>query len=154
MLNRQKPQKSSTIFVLALAVAVIMHLLSAKQILATFYTDSGHVSGFPYSRSVALCLFILSCLENTLKYSGTSTSLSLPICITLERFLAVYFPFQFRRILTSRRAKWFVVIIFIVWIPQVAISAWLVRFVSTEQGIGVIQEVKGSHTVEELYNFT
>ncbi|KAI8750571.1 G-protein coupled receptor C02B8.5 [Biomphalaria glabrata] len=104
VLYRGKCNKSSTLLILALAVADTVYLFGTNNIAMEFY-HNGSAYGFEYTETLAEFLYYLVLIELVLEVFGKISSLMLPAVITLDRLVAVVSPFQYPRIMTLNRAR-------------------------------------------------
>ncbi|KAK6979598.1 neuropeptides capa receptor [Biomphalaria glabrata] len=127
VLRRQGFKRSYNIFILALAVSDTIFLVGVNNVAKIIYDRTGRI-GFYLSHSTSMTLYALHALCNGMEVDGKFMSMILPAFVSLERFIAVYFPLHLKSLVTCRRAKVAVAILFISWIPVNIYFLLLFRF--------------------------
>ncbi|KAK0045295.1 G-protein coupled receptor F59B2.13 [Biomphalaria pfeifferi] len=95
-------RKSSDILLVALAVSDISYMIGANSPAKLIY-QWGRMEGFAFSESVSRVCFYIYHLFDILDWGGGHTSVGLPVFITLDRLIAVFFPLKFKLIVTRHR---------------------------------------------------
>ncbi|KAK6970850.1 G-protein coupled receptor [Biomphalaria glabrata] len=133
MLIKSGLKKPSNIIIFGLTLADCFLLISSINVVeltARFLhsKETANYFGWECSENLARFLFILNRVLTTLHYWGGFAGTSLPVIITVERFIAVFFPIKFASIVTSKRAFLVVVSVWLFWGPWVCFSAFLRDF--------------------------
>ncbi|BFZ04585.1 hypothetical protein BsWGS_07624 [Bradybaena similaris] len=114
VLSKQNLKKCSNILLLGLAVSDLSSLFGINNIPRIIYTVFGKDS-FPYSHYSSVILFIVSEICLIIDYSSCLISLTLPMLITIERLITVFFPLKVSSIITPRRTFVSVLGVFVFW---------------------------------------
>ncbi|KAH9496392.1 hypothetical protein Btru_012460 [Bulinus truncatus] len=116
VLYRHGFKKTSNILLAALSVADASYLIGVNNI-AAFIHEYSPGRGFHYSTASCYVLYCVYRIYRLMELWGNWTSLTLPVLITLERLVAVYYPFQFPLIVTTRRTWAAVILAYALWLP-------------------------------------
>lgn len=132
--------KSSTIFLASLTLADSMTLLNALNPTILIYLHLAEdftikYAGWPHSYHIALFILTLDQIMFFCVWLGLYVSLTLQPVITVERFLAVYFPLKFKRIMSSKNAKAIVLIVYLLWVPWILFYVSCYTFQYTSSGL-------------------
>lgn len=101
VISKQGLRKSSNILLFSLAISDIVFMIGVNGPPKPMYEWGG--GGFQYPKQTALALFHLYHFFDSLNWGSGPTSLCLPVLITIERLIAVFFPLKFTSIVTRRR---------------------------------------------------
>ncbi|CAG5136692.1 unnamed protein product [Candidula unifasciata] len=101
VISKQGLRKSSNILLFSLAVSDIVFMIGVNGPPKPMYEWGG--GGFQYPRETAMALFYLYHFFDSLNWGSGPTSLCIPVLITIERLIAVFFPLKFTSIVTRRR---------------------------------------------------
>ncbi|CAG5127165.1 unnamed protein product [Candidula unifasciata] len=114
VLAKQGLKKCSNILLLGLAISDITYLIGYNNPPKIVYVVFGKQSFLypPYSSTI---LFVLSEIFLMIDYSSGLASLTLPMLITIERLVTVFFPLKVSRIITPQRTVAAVSCVFIFW---------------------------------------
>ncbi|CAL1528315.1 unnamed protein product, partial [Lymnaea stagnalis] len=106
--------KCSNILLVSLAVADIVFLVAYNSIPKIIYETSS-VRGFDgFSERDSIILNVFYSIFMSLDFSSSMVSLTMPMLITLERLIVIFFPLSAFRIVTPR-STWCAVIIVVVY---------------------------------------
>ncbi|KAK0059440.1 G-protein coupled receptor [Biomphalaria pfeifferi] len=124
MLIKSGLKKPSNIIIFGLTLAdcfLVISPINVVEFTARFLhsKETANYFGWECSENLARFLFILNRVLTTLHYWGGFAGTSLPVMITMERFIAVFFPIKFASIVTSKKA--FLVVVS-VWFSIVPVS--------------------------------
>ncbi|XP_059144792.1 FMRFamide peptide receptor frpr-18-like [Physella acuta] len=122
ILTKHGLHKCSNILLVSLAFSDIMFLISFNSVPKILYEAVWNHEYRELTELDAQVLFVLFSLFTLLDYTFGVTGLTLPLLITIERLLVIFFPLKFRQIVTPRRT----------WLAVVGLSAYcLSTFVYT-----------------------
>lgn len=116
VLYRHGFKKTSNILLAALTLADACYLIGVNNV-ASYVHDYSSTHGFAFSVNVCYFLYGLYRVYFLLELWGNWCSLTLPVLITMERLVAVFFPFKFPLIVTPNRTWRAVIVVFILWVP-------------------------------------
>ncbi|GFO45451.1 peptide receptor gpcr [Plakobranchus ocellatus] len=123
VLYRQGFKKSTNILLFALAISDILFMIGANGPPKVMY-EWGR-GGFWFSESDSRVLYYFYHVFDYLNWTAGPMSMGLPILITAERFVAVFFPLKFHTIVTAHRTFVAVIILALAtYIPQIYIRFW------------------------------
>ncbi|KAI8777953.1 histamine H2 receptor [Biomphalaria glabrata] len=132
MLIKSGLDKSSNILLLSLCVADSFCLISALNIpnIITFFPGKRPFGYnlWEYSMEASFILYVLAITFQICFFFGTQLSSTLVTLITVERFLAVFFPLHFKIIVTKKRTWLVVILSYILWLPYPVYLATCYRF--------------------------
>ncbi|KAI8792418.1 G-protein coupled receptor [Biomphalaria glabrata] len=122
ILRRSGLRKPSNILLFGLVIADSMLQLMTmnfSEILEYFGPDMEYpdLCGWQYSEGVNYFLLVCLILYFFLSSWGQYVSTTIAMVITLERFLAVYMPMTFKKVVTTKTATASVVLSFLIWLP-------------------------------------
>ncbi|KAK0046079.1 G-protein coupled receptor C02B8.5 [Biomphalaria pfeifferi] len=121
-------KKCSNILITSLAVADLFYLLGIINIPLNVYLTAWKGAGFVTTKDLAFFLFLLYCVSVLLETVGKIVSLLLPVLITFERFVAVFFPLTFSRIVTLNRVRIAILLVYSIGIPVYAYYCLLIKY--------------------------
>ncbi|KAK6978531.1 G-protein coupled receptor [Biomphalaria glabrata] len=121
-------KKCSNILITSLAVADLFYLLGIINIPMNVYLSAWEGAGFVTAKDLAFFLFLLYCVSVLLETVGKIASLLLPVLITFERFVAVFFPLTFSRIVTPNRVRIAILLVYSIGIPVYAYYCLLIKY--------------------------
>ncbi|CAL1540747.1 unnamed protein product, partial [Lymnaea stagnalis] len=166
VLIKRGMRKCSNILLVSLAFSDITFLISFNSVPKIIYEAVWNHEYVGYSRKDTDILFITFNIFTVFDYSFGMMGLTIPMLITLERIVVIFFPLNFRRIITPRRTWLSVAGVAVFWVSVVAPSCfWLevsftvdpYRNIST----GIIQRTTSYHqnlaavsALEDLIIFT
>ncbi|CAG5127164.1 unnamed protein product [Candidula unifasciata] len=114
VLLKQNCKKCSNILLLGLTISDLTYLIGFNSVPKIIYTLSGKQS-FPYEASVSETLFFFYRIFLIIDYSSGFVGLTLPMLITIERLVTVFFPLKVSKIITPRRTIIAISGVFIFW---------------------------------------
>ncbi|XP_059176227.1 FMRFamide receptor-like [Physella acuta] len=114
-------KKPSNVFLLALTISDSLYLIrpiSAPSLLKVFGPSKLRplVYGWEFPENFAFFAFVVEKSIMCFVGWGSYVSTSLPAVITLERFIAVYFPLRLKTVVTVKRAIFIVAGIYFFWL--------------------------------------
>ncbi|CAG5130434.1 unnamed protein product [Candidula unifasciata] len=115
VLFKQGLRKSSNIFLIVLAVADMIYLVSfnGERLILYHLID---LEAFRFlSDQTCSDFMVLFCIFFYFDYSTATVSYTLPTLITIERLIAVFAPLSFHRIVTVRRTWIIVLLMCLTW---------------------------------------
>ena len=123
VLYRQGFKKSTNILLFTLAISDILFLVGANGPARTMYEwDRG---GIWFPERDARILFYFYHAFDYLNWTAGPMSMGMPVLITAERFVAVFFPLKFHTIVTRRRTLTAVVVLALAtYVPQIYMRFW------------------------------
>ncbi|XP_059176225.1 G-protein coupled receptor daf-37-like [Physella acuta] len=126
-------KKPSNIFLASLLVADSMYLTGAVNcagILATVGPGKLKPQKWVWEieRNLAYLVFVIDQLTFFISSVSAAVSPCLPVIITVERLLAVFFPLKFKTLVTRKVALFLVVSLFLFWTPWIAFIAAALEF--------------------------
>ncbi|XP_059158631.1 uncharacterized protein LOC131942728 [Physella acuta] len=95
--------KSSNILLISLAFCNTVYLIAYNSIPKVLYIATGHLSYDGFSEYDTYLLFIFFSVFTFLDYSFGLMALSVPMLITIERLIVIFFPLSCHRIVTPER---------------------------------------------------
>ncbi|KAK0049267.1 neuropeptides capa receptor [Biomphalaria pfeifferi] len=107
--------RCSNILLVSLAVNDISFLVGFNSVPKLLYEIVDRTEGFHFGRGASFVLFAFYQLCMVMDYGCGSVSLTLPVLITAERLIAVFFPLQFNQVVTTRRTWCAVIFISVFW---------------------------------------
>ncbi|KAK6965407.1 neuropeptides capa receptor [Biomphalaria glabrata] len=117
--------KCSNILLVTLAFCDIIFLISFNSVPKIIYEAVWNREYFGYSKSACEALFVLFTFFTALDYSIGLMSLMLPMFITAERLVVIFFPFHSSRILTPTKTWVTIIGVAVYWLSLcVYISFW------------------------------
>ena len=123
VLYKQGFKKSTNILLFVLAISDILFMVGAQGPAKLMYEWGRGGLWFPEREAVVLYYFYH--IFDYINWTAGPMSMGLPILITAERFVAVFFPLKFHTIVTRRRTVIAVVIlILLTYLPQIYIRFW------------------------------
>ncbi|KAI8767663.1 G-protein coupled receptor [Biomphalaria glabrata] len=133
MLVKSGLRKPSNIIIFGLTVADCLLLITPINIIALtgrflHSKETANYFGWECSENLARLLSTFNRVLTTLHYWGGFAGTGLPVVITLERFIAVFFPMKFASIVTTKRAIVAVVTVWLFWGPWACLSAFVRDF--------------------------
>ncbi|XP_055869545.1 thyrotropin-releasing hormone receptor-like [Biomphalaria glabrata] len=133
ILRRSGLRKPSNIFLLSLVVADSMSQLQSMnfgEVLMFWGPDQKHseLCGWQYGETVDFFLFVSTVVIYVLGGLGGCVNTFVPVLITAERMIAVFFPITFKKIVTTKTAVIAAFIAYAVWIPWVLTFSTLYQF--------------------------
>lgn len=148
-------RKSSTIFLMSMTVSDSMTLFGALYVtnLITFKVDEDLTYtyiGWHYSYNAAFVIYNLDRIMLFFLMWGSYVSVTLPSIISVERVFAVYFPLQFKQMMTSKRAQAIVVITYMFWLPWNLFYTPCYSFHYTLSGTGTMEMTEFCNTNWEI----
>ncbi|CAL1534738.1 unnamed protein product, partial [Lymnaea stagnalis] len=152
VLYRHGFKKTSNILLAALSLADSFYLVGVNNIPGLIHAYSAG-RGFHFSQEVSYLLYGLYQFYRLLELWGNWCSLTLPVLITLERLVAVYFPFQFPSLVTSTRT-WVAVFVFcVIWLPVNVYYFFLEDLVFVQQGNEIVGRIVSMRSCanEDIY---
>ncbi|KAI8778647.1 hypothetical protein BgiMline_026135 [Biomphalaria glabrata] len=122
VLTKMGVRKPSTILIISLTVADCLYFINSInviQLLARFGHDTIRFTyyGWDFQENVASFVFIVDRLLDVLHYLGAFVSTGVPVLITLERFLATFFPLTFKLLVTPKRVLILNIAVWLFWMP-------------------------------------
>ncbi|KAH9509874.1 hypothetical protein Btru_045484 [Bulinus truncatus] len=127
ILSKQGIRKSSNIIILSLTLAdclFLMRSVNAFHLLARL--DHPYVSlglyGWETSIQIGYFMYISDKVTSTLEHWGGYVATNMPVVITVERFIAVFFPLKFKTLLTAKKVLLISIAVWIGWLPWIASS--------------------------------
>uniref|UniRef100_A0A2C9KTN9 G-protein coupled receptors family 1 profile domain-containing protein n=1 Tax=Biomphalaria glabrata TaxID=6526 RepID=A0A2C9KTN9_BIOGL len=126
VLIRHGFRKSYNIFILALAIADTLFLVGVNNIPRILLLADKF--GFFYTRAESLTLYVVFIVQIGMELNGKYMSMIIPTFVAVERFVAVYFPLHLKSLITCRRARLAVSVLFVSWIPANIYFFMLMRF--------------------------
>ncbi|KAK3786762.1 hypothetical protein RRG08_000967 [Elysia crispata] len=123
VLYRQGFKKSTNILLFALAISDILFIIGANGPAKVMY-EWGR-GGLWFPEHEARVLYYFYHIFDYLNWTAGPMSMSMPILITAERFVAVFFPLKFHSIVTRRRTLTALVVLALAtYVPQVYMRFW------------------------------
>ncbi|KAK3786761.1 hypothetical protein RRG08_000966 [Elysia crispata] len=117
-------KKSTNILLFALAISDILFMIGANGPPRLMY-EFGR-GGLWYPEQEASVLYYSYQIFDYLNWTAGPMSIGLPVLITAERFVAVFFPLKFHSIVTRRRTLVAVAVLaLLTYLPQIYIRLWL-----------------------------
>ncbi|CAG5120242.1 unnamed protein product [Candidula unifasciata] len=101
-LAREGFRKCSNVLLFSLSISNLIYLIGVNKIFEYIYT-SRNPSGFYFSEAVNYTCYILYLVWGLLSSLGGLTCPLIPLLITVERILVIFYPFKAFLILTPRR---------------------------------------------------
>ncbi|KAI8767266.1 G-protein coupled receptor [Biomphalaria glabrata] len=154
-------KKASNILILNLTLAdclILMNSVNFVHLLARFGHDtiSFDFYGWELSGDLAGFVFILDRLSNSLHYWGSYVSTGIPVLITLERFIATFFPLKFKQIVTPKRVFILNVAIWLIWLPWILSWSLLYTFVSSKLPNGqlITKRIRATFFIKDIYLYS
>ncbi|KAH9491454.1 hypothetical protein Btru_049915 [Bulinus truncatus] len=163
VLTRLGIKKTSDILLVSLAISDISFMVGANSPFKLIY-QWGSMEGFVFTEGVSWLCFCLYHTFDIMDWGGGLTSVGLPVLITLERFVAVFFPLKSKIIVTKRRTIAAVMICyFYCYGIQIYIRFWYeIDYVYNELSNETIALIGRSHlywqqrtaafTIEEMFS--
>ncbi|GFS11240.1 peptide receptor GPCR [Elysia marginata] len=116
-------KKSTNILLFALAICDILFMIGANGPAKVMY-EWGR-GGLWFPERDARVLYYFYHIFDYLNWTAGPMALGIPIIITAERFVAVYFPLKFHTIVTRRRTLVTIIVLaLLTFLPQVYIRFW------------------------------
>ncbi|KAK6978762.1 hypothetical protein BgiMline_019698 [Biomphalaria glabrata] len=113
--------KPSNVLLSALCVADTFVLIASVNIprFTSFLPGKkpNHITLWEYSETECYILYILTIIIHGFNVYGVKLSAAIVTLITLERFIAVFFPLKFAAIVTTKRAWLAVILAYVIWLP-------------------------------------
>ncbi|KAK0046712.1 neuropeptides capa receptor [Biomphalaria pfeifferi] len=113
--------KPSNVLLSALCVADTFVLIAALNIprFTAFLPGKkpNHIALWEYSETECFILYVLTIIIHGFYIYGVKLSATIVTLITLERFIAVFFPLKFVSIVTTKRAWLSVILAYVIWLP-------------------------------------
>ncbi|KAK6969902.1 hypothetical protein BgiMline_025518 [Biomphalaria glabrata] len=129
-------EKSSNILLVSLCVADSFCLISAVNIANIISFLPGKrptdFNMWEYSEQASYVLYILAIIFQICFFFGVPLSATIVTLITMERFVAVFYPLRFTSIVTKNRAWMAVAMSYILWIPYPVYISTFYRFLYRE----------------------
>ncbi|KAI8795835.1 neuropeptides capa receptor [Biomphalaria glabrata] len=95
--------KCSNILLVSLAFCDIIYLVCYNNVTKIIYEAVWNHEYVGYSKFTCDALFILFTIFTLLDYTFGLTGMTLPMLITMERLVVIFFPFKFNQVLTPTR---------------------------------------------------
>lgn len=114
VLLKQNCKKCSNILLLGLAISDLTYLIGFNSVPKIIYTLSSPQS-FPYHESISESLFFFYRILLIIDYASGFVGLTLPMLITVERLVTVFFPLQVSKIVTPKRTLIAITIVYVFW---------------------------------------
>ncbi|KAK6965512.1 neuropeptides capa receptor [Biomphalaria glabrata] len=125
VLTKHGMSKCSNILLVTLAFYDITFLISFNSVPKLIYEAVWNHEYVKYSKSVCDMLFVLFTFFTVLDYGIGIMSLSLPMLITAERIVVIFFPFHSGRSLTPKRTWIIIAGMTLYWLSvSVYLSFW------------------------------
>ncbi|KAI8750499.1 hypothetical protein BgiMline_019653 [Biomphalaria glabrata] len=113
--------KPSNVLLSGLCVADTFVLIAALNIprFTSFLPGKkpNHISLWEYSEQECFILYVLTIIIHGFNIYGVKLSATIVSLITLERFIAVFFPLKFASTVTTKRAWLVVILAYVIWLP-------------------------------------
>ncbi|GFS24661.1 FMRFamide receptor-like Protein [Elysia marginata] len=123
VLYKQGFKKSTNILLFALAISDILFMIGAQGPAKLMY-EWGR-GGLWFPEREARVLYYFYHVFDYINWTAGPMSMGLPILITAERFVAVFFPLKFHTIVTRRRTLVSVIVLIVfTYLPQIYIRFW------------------------------
>ncbi|GFS24679.1 CNMamide receptor [Elysia marginata] len=123
VLYKQGFKKSTNILLFALAISDILFMVGAQGPAKLMY-EWGR-GGLWFPEREARVLYYFYHVFDYINWTAGPMSMGLPILITAERFVAVFFPLKFHTIVTRRRTLVSVIVLIVfTYLPQIYIRFW------------------------------
>ncbi|XP_059144798.1 FMRFamide receptor-like [Physella acuta] len=147
VLMRHGLRKCSNILLVSLAVADIHFLVSYNSVPKVLYEAVGGHRFVGFSPSDMNVLFVFFVIFTFYDYAFGLLGLTLPMLITIERLLMIFFPLNFHRILTPGRTWLAVAVLSVYYISMFIFASFLMELQyvtdnSTNETVGVIVHSK------------
>ncbi|KAH9496826.1 hypothetical protein Btru_010388 [Bulinus truncatus] len=117
VLRRDGLDKPSNVFLFALVLADIINILRFMNYGDLVYRFGPGNCHYTYELNVNVFLFSSDRFFTFLDGMGRSVNATVPMVITVERFLAVYFPMTFKLVVTKKSAIIVCLCIYVFWLP-------------------------------------
>ncbi|KAK0064426.1 G-protein coupled receptor [Biomphalaria pfeifferi] len=122
ILKRSGLKKPTNVLLLGMVIADSMVLLQGinfAELLSCLGPNYEYPKYCGWQYGVLVNYFLLACdiLTYFFVEYGIRVNTTIPILITLERFLAVYMPMTFKKIVTTKSAMISVIAAYVVWLP-------------------------------------
>uniref|UniRef100_A0A2C9LNY9 G-protein coupled receptors family 1 profile domain-containing protein n=1 Tax=Biomphalaria glabrata TaxID=6526 RepID=A0A2C9LNY9_BIOGL len=129
ILKRSGLRKPTNILLLGVVIAdcmVQLQVVNFAEVLAVLGPNYKYpeLCGWQYGEEINFILLASDILFYFFGEYGVRVNTTIPILITLERFLAVYMPMTFKKIVTTKSALVCVIAAYVIWLP------WVVFFLS------------------------
>ena len=123
VLYRQGFKKSTNILLFTLAISDILFMIGAQGPAKLMY-EWGR-GGLWFPKREAHILYYFYHIFDYINWTAGPMSMGMPILITAERFVAVFFPLKFHTIVTRRRTLTAIIILILfTYLPQIYIRFW------------------------------
>ncbi|XP_059142634.1 FMRFamide receptor-like [Physella acuta] len=124
VLVRSGMRRTSNIFLLGLTLADSMFLLGGVAPTGFLqYTFNARLTyayiGWRYPYPIAYSIHIIHSVFTTVTNLGLYTSTTLPAVISVERCFAIFLPLKFKQIMTTNKAIFIIILVFIAWLPWI-----------------------------------
>ncbi|KAK3786764.1 hypothetical protein RRG08_000969 [Elysia crispata] len=123
VLYRQGFKKSTNILLFALAISDILFIIGVNGPARVMY-EWGQ-EGFWFPETEAHVLYYIYHIFDYFNWTAGPMSMGMPVLITAERFVAVFFPLKFHTIVTRGRTLTAVfILILLTYLPQIYMRFW------------------------------
>ncbi|KAK6965508.1 neuropeptides capa receptor [Biomphalaria glabrata] len=116
--------KCSNILLVNLSFCNIIYLISFNSIPKIMYEAIWNHEYVGYSKSTCDALFILFTLFTLCDYTFGLMGMTLPMLITVERLVVIFFPFKFKQLLTPTRTWLIIVCMSFYWLSIFVYSSF------------------------------
>ncbi|XP_005097462.1 uncharacterized protein LOC101858708 [Aplysia californica] len=120
--------KCSNILLFCLAVSDTTFLVAFNNVPKILNEVTGVPMAWAYSRQAAHASYVFYTFFHIVDYAVGSSSLAIPMLITMERLVAVYFPMKFSVIVTPFRTWSAVAIVYAYWLVVYIYSSFWFEF--------------------------
>ncbi|KAH9508679.1 hypothetical protein Btru_049625 [Bulinus truncatus] len=122
ILRRSGLRKPSNILLFGLVIADTMvqfMTMNFAEILQYFGPNMQYprLCGWQYGNDINYFLLVSAISYTFFSQWGQYVNTTIPVFITLERFLAVFMPLTFKKIVTTKTASFSVIVSFLIWLP-------------------------------------
>lgn len=148
VLKRHGLHKCSNVLLFSLALIDICYLVSAAvDIPYALFSEANGL--FLYTRTVSYLLHILLLSVTVISFWTIRVSLTMPMLITLERIVVIFFPLNFRSIITPVRTWAVVVFVCLVQAANSIAESFIVEFQYTFNY--QLNRTVGGYTISKFY---